>query len=75
MSLLSSLLPKCPTHFTWMQPTLKPRQWRCNVPMIGGPRCPESESYRWWRPPVEFPLRLPDISCVPQGSELIEKYE
>ena len=48
--------PRCPRHDAWMQPTLKPRQWRCNVPMSGGsdfdgkPRiCPETKRYRWWR--------------------------
>src|SRR5437879_9864064 len=57
MSLLSEgSWPRCPKHFTWMQPTLKPRQWRCNLPVYGGPdfdgrgsTCPESERYRWWR--------------------------
>ncbi len=56
MSMLSAGWPRCPNHFTWMQPTLKPRRWRCNFPMIGGPdfdgrgsTCPETEGYRWWR--------------------------
>jgi len=31
MSLLSTSWPRCPRHFTWMQPTLSPRQWCCNV--------------------------------------------
>lgn len=31
MSLLSESWPRCPQHFTWMQPLLRPRQWHCNV--------------------------------------------
>src|SRR6266852_804643 len=57
MSLISDgSWPRCPNHLTWMQPTLKPRRWRCNVLMIGGPdfddrgsTCPETGRYRWYR--------------------------
>lgn len=56
MSLLSQEWPRCPEHFTWMQPALNPRRWQCNTPMIGGPdfegrgsTCPQTKHYRWWR--------------------------
>lgn len=57
MSILSEVYwPKCPKHHTWMQPTLRPRQWRCNVPVLGGSSgpdgrtstCPETARYLWW---------------------------
>jgi hypothetical protein len=31
MSLPSESWPRCPGHYTWMQPMLRPRQWHCNV--------------------------------------------
>lgn len=31
MSLLSKFWPRCPKHDTWLQPTLRPREWHCNV--------------------------------------------
>jgi len=58
MSLVSEAYwHKCPQHFTWMPPTLRPREWRCNVPTVGGPpgidgrtcACSRTERYRWWR--------------------------
>jgi hypothetical protein len=47
--------PHCPKHFTWMQPVLRPRHWRCNVRCEGSRgldgqlACPEFKRYRWWR--------------------------
>lgn len=48
--------PRCPRHDARMQPTLEPRQWRCNIAVGGGPEfndkrwlCPETKKYRWWR--------------------------
>jgi hypothetical protein len=37
--------PRCPLHDAWMQPSLKPRQWQCNVLN----KCSKTEKYRWWR--------------------------
>src|SRR5215469_8309622 len=44
MSILSESWPQCPEHLTWMQPHLKPREWRCNIS-----RCDRTHRYRWWR--------------------------
>jgi hypothetical protein len=62
MSLLSASWPRCPEHFTWMQPNSNPREWRCNVLVErrywddeigvrlskGTAMCSQSERYRWW---------------------------